>query len=281
MDVKRHADIPMSAMWTPGSLAGGSNEEPRSEADIRESASVANIYGKPIVAAESMTSIQNAFSFHPEKLKRTADLEMASGLNRFVIHTSVHQPLDDKKPGFSLGPFGQYFTRQETWAAYAKPWMDYLARSCYLLQQGKFVADVLYLYGENTNLTWQFKGGLPSIPGYEYNFCNSSALINVMQVNKTKIVTPSGMSYSLLVLDSSARYMTLPVLKKIRDLVKKGARVAGIRPEKSPSLGDSDAEFKSLVTEIWDSNNPNVSVSQNYADILRSMNIAEDVKISN
>jgi hypothetical protein len=48
-----------------------------------------------------MTSVGNAFSFHPEKLKRTADLELASGLNRFVIHTSVHQPLDDKKPGFS------------------------------------------------------------------------------------------------------------------------------------------------------------------------------------
>ncbi len=92
-----------------------------------------------------MTSIQNAFSWHPEKLKRTADLEMASGLNRFVIHTSVHQPLDDKMPGFSLGPFGQYFTRQETWSgAGAKAWMNYLGRSSYLLQQGKFVADVLY-----------------------------------------------------------------------------------------------------------------------------------------
>ncbi|HLL93952.1 MAG TPA: glycosyl hydrolase, partial [Spirosoma sp.] len=116
MDVKRRADIPMSAMWTPGSLAGGNSEEVRSEADIREAASVAHIYGQNLVAAESMTSIQNAFSWHPEKLKRTADMEMASGLNRFVIHTSVHQPLDDKKPGFSLGPFGQYFTRQETWA---------------------------------------------------------------------------------------------------------------------------------------------------------------------
>jgi hypothetical protein len=89
-------------MWTPGSLAGGSDEEPRSEADIRESASVANIYGKPIVAAESMTSVGNAFSFHPEKLKRTADLELASGLNRFVIHTSVHQPLMTKNQGFLL-----------------------------------------------------------------------------------------------------------------------------------------------------------------------------------
>ena len=269
MDVKRNADIPMSAMWTPGSFAGGANEEVRSEADIRESASVAHIYGKDFVAAESMTSIQNAFSFHPEKLKRTADLEMASGLNRFVIHTSVHQPLDDKKPGFSLGPFGQYFTRQETWAEQAKPWMDYLARSCYLLQQGKFVADVLYLYGENTNLTWQFKEKLPDIPGYEFDFCNSSALINVMQVKNGKIVTPSGMSYSLLVLDESARYMTLPVLKKIRDMVRAGAKVAGIKPEKSPSLSDNDAEFQSIVNDVWGKNNPNASASQNYSDILK------------
>ena len=34
MDVKRKADIPMSAMWTPGSLDGRDIEEPRSEGDI-------------------------------------------------------------------------------------------------------------------------------------------------------------------------------------------------------------------------------------------------------
>ena len=70
MDVKRNAEIPMSAMWTPGSLAGGTDEEVRSEGDIREAASVANIYGQNIVAAESMTAIQNAFSWTPEKLKQ-------------------------------------------------------------------------------------------------------------------------------------------------------------------------------------------------------------------
>lgn len=280
MDVKRNADIPMSAMWTPGSLAGGADEEVRSEADIREAASVAHIYGKDFVAAESMTSIQNAFSWHPEKLKRTADLEIASGLNRFVIHTSVHQPLDDKKPGFSLGPFGQYFTRQETWAEQAKAWMDYLSRSCYLLQQGKFVADVLYFYGENTNITWQFKEKLPAIAGYEFDFCNSSAL-QLMQVKNGKIIAPSGASYSLVVLDESAKKMTLPVLRKIKELVKAGAKVAGIKPEKSPSLSDNDAEFQAIVTEIWNNSNPNVSVSQNYSDILKGSNIPEDVRISN
>jgi hypothetical protein len=256
MDVKRYSEIPMSAMWTPGSLAGGNNEEVRSEADIREAASVANIYGQNIVAAESMTSIQNAFSWHPEKLKRTADLEMASGLNRFVIHTSVHQPLD-KGPGFSLGPFGQYFTRLETWAeAGGKAWMGYLGRSSYMLQQGKNVADILYLYGENTNITWICREKLPNIPaGYEFDFVNSSALLNVINAQNGKLVAKSGNTYNVLMLDESTKLMTLPVLKRIKTLVDAGVKVIGAKPEKSPSLADNDAEFQKLATEIWAKSN--------------------------
>ena len=278
MDVKRKADIPMSAMWTPGSLAGGRDEEVRSEADIREAASVAHIYGQNLVAAESMTAIQNAFSWHPEKLKRTADLEMASGLNRFVIHTSVHQPLDDKKPGFSLGPFGQYFTRQETWAEQAKPWMDYLGRSCYLLQQGKPVVDVLYYYGENNNITQAFANKLPAIPaGYAFDFANATVLKEALRIEGNNIVAPSGQTYRLLVLDSTARTMTLPVLKKLGELVKAGMKVAGVKPERSPSLSDNQAEFTALVNQIWSS--PNVSTKPVDA-VLNEMNIPKDVDIS-
>jgi hypothetical protein len=274
MDVKRNAEIPMSAMWTPGSLAGGADEEVRSEADIREAASVANIYGQNIVAAESMTAIQNAFSWTPEKLKRTADLEFASGLNRFVIHTSVHQPLDDKKPGFSLGPFGQYFTRQETWAeAGATAWMSYLGRSSYMLQQGKNVADILYLYGENTNITLVCREKLPNIPaGFEFDFVNSSALINVINAQNGKLVAKSGNSYNVLMLDESTKLMTLSVLKRIKTLVDAGIKVIGAKPEKSPSLADNDAEFKKLADEIWAKSN---------VTTFDKTNLKPDVTISN
>jgi hypothetical protein len=278
MDVKRKADIPMSAMWTPGSLAGGADEEVRSEADIREAASVAHIYGQNLVAAESMTSISNAFSWHPEKLKRTADLEMASGLNRFVVHTSVHQPLDDKKPGISLGPFGQYFTRQETWAEQAKFWMEYLGRSCYLLQQGKPVIDILYYYGENNNITQVSAQKLPAIPaGYEFDYANASVIKNAIRVEGGKIVALSGQQYRLLVLDSSATTMTLPVLKKLGELVKSGMKVAGTKPTRTPSLSDNAAEFTTLVNQIW--GNPNVSTKP-VESVLTEMGISKDVDIS-
>ncbi|MCJ7465371.1 MAG: glycoside hydrolase [Maribacter sp.] len=252
MDIKRNADIPMSAMWTPGSLNRGPDEEVRSEADIRESASVANIYGKPFVAAESMTSVGKPFQEYPERLKRTADLELASGLNRFVIHTSVHQPLDDKKPGFSLGPFGQYFTRQETWAELAKPWIDYLGRSSYLLQQGKNVADYLYLYGENTNITWVCREKLPPIPaGFEFDFVNATALLNAIETKDGKLVAQSGNAYEVLMLDGTSKLMTLPVLKKLGKLAKAGITIIGEQPESSPSLSDDSVEFSRLVNEIW------------------------------
>ncbi len=283
MDVKRRADIPMSAMWTPGSLAGGADEEIRSEADIREAASVAHIYGKPFVAAESMTSVGNGFSFHPEKLKRTADLEMASGLNRFVIHTSVHQPLDDKKPGFSLGPFGQYFGRQETWAEQAKPWVDYLSRSCHMLQQGKPVVDVLVYYGENNNITQLCTEKLPAVPaGYAYDFANASVIKDALRVENGgpasgQIVTPSGQTYRVLALHESAKNMTLPVLTKLGELVKAGMKVVGAKPERSPSLSDNPDAFNYMVNEIW--SHPNVSTKPLDA-VLSEMKVQKDVDIT-
>ena len=252
MEVKRNAAVPMSATWTPGGLDRGTEVATRYKADVRESASVAHIYGQNLVAAESMTAIGSAWAWSPELLKPTADMELANGLNRFVIHTSVHQPVNDKIPGLGLGPFGQWFTRHETWAEQAGPWMTYLARSSYMMQQGKFIADVLYFYGEDNNITALFGDKLPEIPeGYSYDFVNSDALVNLLAVVKGKITTPGGMSYSLLVLDANSRQMTLPVLHKIRDLVNAGAIVLGEKPIGTPSLSDDPSEFKAIVDQLW------------------------------
>ena len=52
---------------------------------------------------------------------------MANGLNRFIIHESAHQPLDDFKPGLTLDWFGQWFNRHDTWAEQSRAWMSYLS----------------------------------------------------------------------------------------------------------------------------------------------------------
>ncbi len=252
MEVKKNAAVPMSATWTPGGFDPGTEVATRYKADVRESASVSHIYGQKYVAAESLTAIMNAWSYSPEKLKPTADMEMANGLNRFVIHCSPHQPVNDKIPGLGLGPFGQWFTRHETWAEQAGVWIDYLARSSWILQQGEFIADIAWYYGEDNNITALYHHKLPDVPeGYNYDFVNADALVNVLGTEKGKITTPAGTTYRLLVLDANARYMTLPVLKKIDDLVNAGAIIAGDKPLATPSLSDDASEFKSITDRLW------------------------------
>jgi hypothetical protein len=248
MEVKRRADIPMSATW----LERPGKASPHYDADVQESASVAHIYGQNLVAAESLTVYRNAWAYSPETLKSTADRMMTNGLNRFIIHTSVHQATDDKIPGLGLGPFGQWFTRHETWAEMARPWTTYLARSSFLLQQGRFAADIVYYYGEDSNITALFGEKMPDIPaGYRIDFTNADALLNRLSAKNGRIVAPSGMSYRLLALDPNSRHMTLAVLRKIRDLVEAGANVVGPKPVDSPSLADDQAELRRIADDLW------------------------------
>ena len=201
-----------------------------------------------------MTASSGAWVWSPATLKPTADKEMMMGLNRFVIHTSVHQPLLDKKPGISLGPFGQWFNRNETWAEIAQPWTTYLARSCYLLQQGKFVADILYFYGEDSNLTAIFANRFPDIPdAYNYDYVNADALIHRVSASNGMLTTDSGMVYRVLALDPRSKQMSLPVLKQISKLVEAGAIVVGDKPEGTPSLADDQNEFRALADKLWGS----------------------------
>jgi hypothetical protein len=277
MDVKRTAAIPMGALWMQSNFPFGGAYCHRM--DLRESASVAHIYGQNIAAAESFTTIgekDNAYGYDPQTLKPAADIELANGINRFVIHTSVHQPTDDK-PGFTLGPCGQWFTRNETWAEQAKAWTSYLSRSSYLLQQGKFVADIVYYYGEDDNITNLFGNTLPNIPeGYNYDFINPDALINLLEVKDGKLVTPSGMRYRVLVLGDNARRMSLPVLRKLHKLVLNGATITGGIPERSPSLADDTVEFKRLVNEIWNAGNPRVFHDKEAGEVLKAVNVVPD-----
>jgi hypothetical protein len=250
MEVKKFSEVPMSAMWTQ--RPGVNNVQYGFNADDRESASIAHIYGQNIAAAESLTAAAAPWAWSPATLKPTADQELLNGINRFVIHESAHQPLIGKAPGLTLGPFGQWFNRNETWADEAGPWIDYLARSSYMLQQGHFGADLVYFYGEDSNLTEIFSHTAPDIPaGFGFDYINADALIHELSVTDGRIVTKSGMEYKVLGLDPYSRHMSLPVLRAIYKLVASGAIVAGPKPLDDPSLADDRAEFAKLSSELF------------------------------
>ncbi|CAN7445921.1 glycosyl hydrolase [Massilia sp. LjRoot122] len=251
MDMRRHADVPMAAMWAVP--AGG---QPRTTfvADIQGAASVASVWGRNLVAAESMTAFGQPWGFAPRDLKKTADIEFALGVNRIVIHTSAHQPLEGLTPGMSLAPFlGQYFSRHETWAEQARPWIDYLARASFMLQQGRHAADIAYFYGEEAPITALF-GARPNedIPaGYGFDYVNLTALAQQFSVKDGQLTSRSGGRYQVLYLGGSSQRMTVGALKRISALAEAGATVVGRRPLGTPSLADKTDEFARLADRLW------------------------------
>ncbi|MGK6320377.1 glycosyl hydrolase [Sphingomonas sp. DT-204] len=250
MDMRRYADVPMAALWT----------WPRDGAaktvylsDMRGAASVAHLYGQNLVAAESMTSAVTPWAHAPSDLRRIIDLEFANGINRPVIHTSVHQPVDDRQPGLSLLVFGQYFNRHETWAEMARPWIDYLARSGHMLQQGRFFADVAYFYGEESPTVGQTQATyFKDVPTrYAYDFVSPRAVRDLLKVDNGDLVAPSGARYRVLYLGGMSGRMTLPMLRHLAKLAESGATIVGDAPAGSPALGEDRPEYRALVARLW------------------------------
>ena len=158
----------------------------------------------------------------------------------------------------TMGYWGMHFERTVTWWEQSRAWLSYCARSQYLLQQGKFAADVLVFAGEASPNGMVRRDDLKTA-GYDYDVC-SSDLIASLGVKDGCVTTPVGpsksgpaMSYRLLVMPETT-WMSPKVARKIRELVKAGATVLGPKPERSPSLQDfpaCDVEVRKIADEVW------------------------------
>ncbi|AEU35230.1 glycosyl hydrolase [Granulicella mallensis] len=243
---KSKVDIPMAEFWVHAL-----HPESMYYVDVRGAASSAHVYGKPIVAAESFTG--GGYE-SPFTLKKIADYWFTQGINRLVFHTSAQQPLDTP-PGNTM--VGTHLNRNITWAEQAKPFMDYVARVSYMLQQGSPVADLAYLLPEGAPSTMPFWGaGLEPAPpaGYDYDYINTDILLHHTSVDADgRLQLDSGVKYRLLVLPPTTQ-MTPEVLRKLHELVAAGASISGPRPTASPSLANypaSDEEVNTLASDLW------------------------------
>lgn len=278
--MRAHADVPMAAMWTY-------REERQLRTtligDMRGAASVAHVYGKPFVAAESLTSVNAPWDFAPADLKPILDLEFVSGINRPVIHTSVHQPRDDNRPGMTLAIFGQYFNRHDSWASMARPWVDYISRTSLMLQQGHNVADVAWFIGEESPVTALYAEKIPAgLPAnHAYDFINAQMLSDALRNDGADLTTPGCARYKAMYLGGTSQQMTLPTLQRLAQLVRSGATLIGKRPVGTPSAADDQAKFAALADALWggDTGSGRVIATQDIDAGLAQAGIAPDFRM--
>ncbi len=246
------SDMPMGEFWVPSPH----RPAPENRFFVKQAASAAHIYGKRRVAAEAFTSIGPHWEdVLWRSVKPSFDHEACAGLNLSFIHTFTCSPKEMGLPGQEYFA-GTHFNPNVTWWDLgATPVIQYLNRCHFLLQQGRFVADVCYYYGDHVPNIAARKEADPAgvLPAYDYDVLSEDILVSHLMCKNTELVLPSGMRYRLLVLPDHG-ILSLDALQKVDILVRAGAVMLGAKPARTASLtGGPEAEtrFHALADGLW------------------------------
>lgn len=243
-------DIPHGEYWTrsPSHMAGEG-----ARLSVRQSACAAHTTGKRFVEAEGPTSIGPHWERSPKDLKGLIDRIFCSGVNRLVWHTFSSSPEEYGVPGLEYFA-GTHLNHNTTWWQQVGDFVGYIDRSSYLLQQGLFVADVLYYNGDDVPNMVYLKEEVTDLEyGYDWDKCSKDVFLNRVTYSDGKIRMPDGMSYHVLVLPQN-KTIDLAVLRKIEKLVLEGMVVIGNAPEKTTGLSnypDGDKELNQIINRMW------------------------------
>lgn len=251
LETFRHSAVPQTEFWAM------SNVHRTGFADryfVKEAASAAHIYGRPLVADEGETSMGNHWTESiGTDLKPSFDMALTEGLNRLVWHQFATSPAEMGLPGQEYFA-GTYLNTKVTWWQEAGAFTAYLNRGQFMMQQGKPVADVLYYYGDEVPNFVRLKSDDPAgvLPGYDYDVTDTEALLNRMDMDASGLHTPEGIHYRVLVLPSS-RVIPLAVLQFIERYLKAGGTVVGERPLRSQGIvpAADQATYQQLAARLW------------------------------
>jgi hypothetical protein len=245
-------DVPMSEFWAWSwrHRVGDSNRF-----FVKQPASAAHTYGRKLVAAEGFTTIGPHWQERLwDNLKPAFDKALCEGLNLLVWHAFVCSPEAEGLPGIQYFA-GTHFNPNVTWWHKSGPFLAYLNRCQWLLQQGLFVADACYYYGDHVPNFAQLKSSDPAqvLPGYDYDVITEEALLTRLDAREGRLVLPDGLSYRVLVLPDQPA-ISVRALRKIKGLVAAGATVIGPKPVSATGLTDfpqCDREVGQLADELW------------------------------
>jgi len=243
----------------------------------KEAASAANLYGRRYVDSESLTGWRYWLD-GPSHYKQLFDVAICDGLNRVTFHTFAHNPPEAGLPGYVYHA-GEHFNANNTWWKQSGPMLTYMARCSYLMQQGTYVADVCFYYGDKAPNLVPSRRIDPNIKpkytldkclhcgkpvavnfrtlgsGYGYDYIDARSILDRMKVDpKTGQLVVGDMRYRAMVLPDHD-HICLEVLEKIEMLVKQGATIVGsVRPMRTNSLTGypkADRQVGAITEQFW------------------------------
>ena len=196
--------------------------------DIKEVASAAHLYGRPIASAEAYTDAKYSHSL--SYLKSLADYAYAFQLNEFMVCASAYQPWMDKQPGNTANGREYCLNRNNSQWPLSRGFWDYQARCAYLMRQGTPVVDLCIYLGSELPMKI-LSHRLPAIPeGYDWDVCTDDALLHILSAQNGKLRAAGKMEYQVLVIERLA-HLTDEAEAKINKLKEIGIPVYDARTE--------------------------------------------------
>ena len=228
----------------------------------------AHLYGRNVVTVEAYTYLHwEPFRATLEELKIASDIFLRTGANKFYNAGYSFSPERDPAPTRAFNA-AIWISHPNIWWRYYPLLSKYVARCCYLLQQGHFAPDIA-LYSPlanqwakialnprrwNRDFDWGELGKLLVANGYDFDVLNDDILQNHAKVADGKILVRD-LEYKILILPN-IQALPLKTLEFVQNYVRDGGIVIALERVPECSVGligheDGDRRVKEIVAEMF------------------------------
>jgi hypothetical protein len=236
---------------------------------MKFASSAANVTGKTLASAETVTWLDEHFVSSLGDVKRAVDLNFLGGINHVVYHGLAFSPPADPWPGWLFYAAVHFGPQSPDWKDF--PALNrYIARVQSFMQQGRADNDILLYYpvhdmwmeqGKEGRLTHVGGGHDVGITqadaqalldaGYAFDLVSDRQVAGTTYANGALRV--GGLGYKVIVLPET-RYVPAETLSRLVGLARAGATVVVRKsmPTDVPGLASDAprAAFKRLVAQL-------------------------------
>jgi hypothetical protein len=237
---------------------------------MKFASSAANVTGRTLASAETVTWLDEHFLSSLGDVKRAVDLNFLGGINHVVYHGLAYSPPADPWPGWLFYAAVHFGPQSPDWKDF--PALNrYIARVQSFMQEGRADNDVLLYYpvhdmwmeqgkegrlthvggGHDVGITQADAQGLLDA-GYAFDLISDRQLARVLYAQVA--LSAGGHYYSVIVLPET-RFIPAETFEKLMTLARQGATIVVRKsmPSDVPGLNNLDtrrASFKRLVAGL-------------------------------
>ncbi len=247
---------------------------------IKMATSAGHVSGKPLIACEAATWLNEHFLSNLSDVKQNADRYLANGVNHIVYHGTPYSPIEEKWPGWMFYA-AVHFAPTNTWWSELQTINHYIANCQSFMQNSTPDNDILLYFpiyqawterdrkilphfgGHSEELTNKISNSLLA-QGYSFDYISDRQIKKLNSENGK--IQSAGTSYKTIVVPNCVN-IPLETLQHLFSLAENGATVIFEKeiPTKVPGMNDfknRQAEAKKLVDGLQFQSKNNYRVAQ-------------------